>query len=127
MRAQETLYIVSDLDEAIRYYTNTFGFSVLNHHDWGYALLAADDHGGRVGLLSQEAFDREFSEDESHAYPRLSLQVADLDAEAARLREGGARIGDVSGRKGHRRAVNVYDRDGNAFLIWEDGTGQLPG
>jgi catechol 2,3-dioxygenase-like lactoylglutathione lyase family enzyme len=115
----EVMYIVEDLDEAIAFYTGRLGVALKKKEDWGFALLELVD-GLDLGLMAKTCFGSDFGVDTDRIGPRLSIRVADLDAEVEKLKSSGVPMGRVSGKKGECRAVNFYDQDGNAIFLWED-------
>ncbi|MDI9634748.1 VOC family protein [Geitlerinema splendidum] len=123
-RANETIYYVKDIDSAIDYYTQNLGFELEQKFDWGFALLKVDDEGGRVGLMSTDLYEREFGSGD-HPMPRLAINVANLEAEVTNLAKAGVRVSAIAGESGGNRAAHAYDPDGNAFFLWETGTGDL--
>lgn len=125
-RALETLYYVSDLDAAIEEYTSQLGFRLIHVEEWGFAFLDADGGNGRVGLFSTEVFYKENPDErEGFPRPRMVFNVANLQEEIAALKRKGVKVSGISGTKGGTRSACFYDSDGNAFFMWETGTGKL--
>jgi catechol 2,3-dioxygenase-like lactoylglutathione lyase family enzyme len=103
-------YRVRDLDAARRFYVETLGFEV----------TALDDDEGWVNLRHGEmeiALTRgEPVEDGGVAH----VDVADVKAEAERLREAGVDIGVVFELHGEIRLLDVFDPDGNRIQLAQD-------
>jgi catechol 2,3-dioxygenase-like lactoylglutathione lyase family enzyme len=86
-------YIVDDVDEAIAFYTGRLGFEVVMHPAPEFAMLSRDDlrlllsqpsgRGGGGQILSG---DRKPS---PGGWNRFQIEVSDVEAEAARLRDAG--------------------------------------
>jgi catechol 2,3-dioxygenase-like lactoylglutathione lyase family enzyme len=89
-------YIVDDVDAAIAFYTTQLGFEVVMHPAPPFAMLARDDlrlllsapsgQGGGGQIL---AGDRR---PEPGGWNRFQIEVADVDAEAERLRIAGVAL-----------------------------------
>jgi catechol 2,3-dioxygenase-like lactoylglutathione lyase family enzyme len=86
-------YIVRDVDEAIGFYRDRLGFEVVMHPAPPFAilshgelnlLLSAPNPGGGGGQTLADG-----RVPEPGGWNRFSLQVDDLEAEVARLREAG--------------------------------------
>jgi methylmalonyl-CoA epimerase len=98
--------VVKDLDETLRLYTETLGFSEV------YREIVADQGVEAVGLRTGDAVIellRPLSEDSPIAKYRgdaptkmhhTAYRVADIRAELARLKAGGVRLIDEEPRKG---------------------------
>jgi len=115
----EVLYLVDDLDHAIRFWGEALNSRVKQRHDWGFALLEfAPDVD--LALMEKSCFGSDFLAPGDQRGARISLRVKDLDVEIQRLRELGAQLGQISGAAGECRAVNAYDSDGNALFLWEE-------
>jgi len=103
-------YHVRDLDEARRFYRETLGFeetAVDFDERWSHL-----EHGTmQIGLAEGEP-----QEDGAVAH----VDVADLKAEADRLRSAGVNVGIVVELQGEMRLLDVYDPDGNRVQLAED-------
>jgi catechol 2,3-dioxygenase-like lactoylglutathione lyase family enzyme len=103
-------YRVRDLDASRRFYVETLGFEV----------TAFDEAEGWVNLRHGEmeiALMRgEPVEDGGVAH----VDVADVKAEAERLREAGVDIGVVFELHGEIRLLDVFDPDGNRIQLAQD-------
>src|SRR5437763_7819767 len=103
-------YHVRDLDAARRFYRETLGFeeTAVDFNDrWSHL-----EHGRmQIGLAEGEP-----EEDGAVAH----VDVADLKAEAERLRAAGVNVGIVLELQGEMRLLDVYDPDGNRVQLAQD-------
>jgi len=116
-------YIVNDVDEAIEFYCERLGFELVMHPAPAFAMLTHGDlrlvlsapgggpGGGQAlpdGTLPSPG-----------GWNRFALEVADLDASVAALREHGARFRSeiVDGVGG--RQIIVDDPSGNPVELFE--------
>ena len=116
-------YIVGDVEAAIAFYTRHLGFEVEMHPGPGFAALRRDDL--RVllntpqgpGGSTQPATDGRVPA--PGGWNRIQLEVDDLDAAIAALREAGAvfRTELAEGRGG--RQILVDDPAGNCIELFE--------
>ena len=106
-------YRVSDLDRARDFYVGLLGFAELyrddedrwlrlGHGDVELHLAVGDTGGDPAG----EAID--------------TLDVADVKAEAERLREAGVEVGTVLEIPSTIRLLDAYDPDGNRLQLSQD-------
>ena len=124
-KVAETIYFARDLGAAVTHYTESLGFELVGHWDFGFALVKSPDGHG-IGLMALEAWRGDDAESGQLPSPRLSLQTDDIDAEVKRLAEAGVDIEDVrDGRD--MRWTTFRDAEGNPFLLWDDGSGSLSG
>jgi catechol 2,3-dioxygenase-like lactoylglutathione lyase family enzyme len=103
-------YRVRDLDVARRFYVETLEFEVTAlDEDEGWVNLR---HGEmEIALMRGEPV-----EDGGVAH----VDVADVKAEAERLREAGVDIGVVFELHGEIRLLDVFDPDGNRIQLAQD-------
>jgi catechol 2,3-dioxygenase-like lactoylglutathione lyase family enzyme len=120
----ETMYIVQDLDSAIAFYSATLGCRLVRRHDWGFAFLEIES-GASFSLMTKACFGNFGRENDSFG-PRLCFATDDIEVEVAKLNAAGVVSTQIVGKMGENRAVNVFDADGNAIFLWEDGSGKLP-
>ena len=103
-------YHVRDLDQARRFYRETLGFeetAVDFEERWSHLK-----HGDmNVGLAEGEPYD-----DGVVAH----VDVADIKAEAERLRAEGVDVGIVLELQGQMRLLDVYDPDGNRIQLAQE-------
>jgi catechol 2,3-dioxygenase-like lactoylglutathione lyase family enzyme len=122
-KVSETIYYIHDLDQAVEFYTQKLGWTLIEKLDWGWAQLSIDGT-ARVGLLTEAVWAAKNKED-GLPRPRIGLQTIAIEAEVARLRAAGVTCEDVKGEPGTMRAVNFTDLDGNEFFLWDDGQGKF--
>lgn len=121
-RLKETIFIVDDLDKAIHFYTEKIGFTLEKRFDWGFALLDVDAGAMKMGLFDRQAWAKDFSRAHDYHGGMFSLQVDDLDAEHARLRDLHVYVTDVAGERGSERAfLAEYPEEEQWLFIWEEG------
>lgn len=119
-------YIVEDVDAAVDFYTSLLGFEVKMRPAPGFAALRRGDlmlllNAPGAGGAGQEMPDG--SVPEPGGWNRFQLEVEDLDALVARLKEEGAtfRSEIVVGRGG--KQVLLDDPSGNAVELFESTRG----
>ena len=93
-------YHVRDLDESRRFYQELLGFEE-----------TAVDFGARWSELRRGEMEIGLAEGELHDDGVAHVDVADLKAEAHRLREAGVEVGIVLELTGEMRLLDVYDPD----------------
>ncbi|MFI6600593.1 VOC family protein [Nonomuraea sp. NPDC050536] len=116
-------YIVRDVAAALEFYTTHLGFTVVTHPAPGFAMLSrgalrlALSAPGGPGGGGQAMPDGRVPE--PGGWNRISLPVADIDAEVARLRAAGAsfRSDVITGVAG--RQILVDDPSGNPVELFE--------
>ncbi|WP_129308751.1 VOC family protein [Streptomyces sp. L2] len=116
-------YIVDDVDAAIAFYRTHLGFREIMHPAPAFALLVRDDlrlalsrPGGGPGggqAMPDGTLPR------PGGWNRISLEVADVEADARRLRAAGVRLRNevVTGVGG--KQVLVEDPSGNPVELFE--------
>lgn len=103
-------YRVRDLDAARRFYGETLGFAEEYFDaDGGWARLERD--GTMIALAPGEP---------DPDGPVAHVEVADVKAEAERLRSAGVRVGVVLELHGQIRLVEVFDPDGNRVELAQE-------
>jgi catechol 2,3-dioxygenase-like lactoylglutathione lyase family enzyme len=116
-------YIVHDVDAAIGFYCGHLGFTEVIHPAPSFAILSL---GELRLLLSSPSSDggggrrlADGSTPEPGGWNRFTLEVADLAAEVARLREAGVPMrSDLVEGVGGRQAL-VEDPSGNLVELFE--------
>lgn len=116
-------YIVNDVDEAISFYAERLGFSVVMHPAPTFAMLSRGDlrlvlsaaGGGPGGGQAMP----DGTVPEPGGWNRFSLEVSDLDATVQELRTKGARFRNdiVTGVGG--RQILLDDPSGNPIELFE--------
>ena len=103
-------YRVSDLEAARAFYVETLGFDEVYRDDEdGWIRLARD------GVEFSIAEGRPTEEEEAV----VTFDVADIRAEADRLRAAGVPVGVVVEIPGTIRLLDVFDPDGNRVQLTE--------
>jgi catechol 2,3-dioxygenase-like lactoylglutathione lyase family enzyme len=123
MSAVSFRYIVDDVASAVEFYTERLGFSVELHPGPGFAALSKGDlrlllntpgGGGGAGQSMPDG-----RRPEPGGWNRFQLEVDDLEAEVASLKEHGANFRNdiVVGNGG--KQILVDDPSGNAVELFE--------
>jgi catechol 2,3-dioxygenase-like lactoylglutathione lyase family enzyme len=103
-------YHVRDLAAGRRFYTETLGFEESYH-----------DAEGRWSRLCRGQMQIGLAEGEPEPDSGVAhVEVADVKAEAERLRAEGVRIGVVFELHGEMRLLDVYDPDGNRVQLAQE-------
>ena len=117
-------YIVTDVDEAIRFYTAMLGFSVEMHPAPGFAMISLGDlrlmlNRPGAGGAGQKMPDGR--EPAPGGWNRIQIQVEDLEATVARLKRDGAKFRNeiVTGMGG--KQILLEDPSGNPIELSEPG------
>jgi catechol 2,3-dioxygenase-like lactoylglutathione lyase family enzyme len=119
-------YIVDDVDEAAAFYTQHLGFHLDMHPDPAFAMLSRGDL--RLVLVSPVSADHpgggsrplaDGTPQRPGGWNRFMLQVPDVDAAAAALRDNGVRFrtGVITGVG--TKQVMVEDPSGNPVELFE--------
>jgi lactoylglutathione lyase len=98
-----------DLDESIRFYTETLGMSLKFRDGAHYAAL----DGGSVTLALATAVD--------HPMPGrvvVGIKTADVDAAAQAIEDNGGAIVKGPYNDAHERRAVVYDNKGNGLVFY---------
>ena len=107
-------YYVSDLERAIRFYAEILGFRLTSRD------VVARFDAGRVRFELVPAPDRAKLEGEGNA--RLCLEVDDVEAALAELRNLGVPTGAAQAKPGGVLGI-FWDPDGNEICLWQYRTG----
>jgi catechol 2,3-dioxygenase-like lactoylglutathione lyase family enzyme len=102
-------YHVRDLDEGRRFYQELLGFEEL-----------AVDFEERWSALRHGEMEIGLAEGEPTDDGVAHVDVADLKAEAERLREAGVEVGIVLELTGEMRLLDVFDPDGNRIQLAQE-------
>jgi catechol 2,3-dioxygenase-like lactoylglutathione lyase family enzyme len=103
-------YQVSNLDSARSFYTEKLGFKE--------AYVDEEDRWARLVRGNVEVALAEGKPEEDDAV--VTVDVADVKAEAERLRADGVNVGVVLEIPGTIRLLDVYDPDGNRVQLSQD-------
>ena len=128
MASVSVRYIVTDVDDAIRFYCDQLGFREEMHPNAYFAMLSRGElrlvlsrPGGGPGGGSALP---DGSLPQPGGWNRFQLEVTDLDASVARLRAGGARLrGDIVVGVGVKQVI-VDDPSGNPVELDEPLTAE---
>ena len=108
-------YIIEDVPAAVRFYTGLLGFTL--EHDASPAFAAVSRDGVRLMLSGEGSSGKRPLADGRRQVPggwnRIHLQVADLEAEVARLRAAGVSF----------RTSEIVTGPGGAQIIFDDPSG----
>ena len=103
-------YHVSDLDAGRAFYTRQLGF-----------VETYVDEEGRWARLERGEMKIAIAEGETEGETGVAtVDVADIKAEADRLRAKGIEVGTVLELHGQLRLLDVFDPDGNRIQLTED-------
>jgi catechol 2,3-dioxygenase-like lactoylglutathione lyase family enzyme len=106
-------YHVRDLDAARRFYRETLGFEETFF-----------DGEGRWSKVQRGEMEISLAEGEPEPDgPVAHVDVADVKAEAVRLRNEGVEVGVVFELHGEIRLLDVFDPDGNRIQLAQDVSG----
>jgi catechol 2,3-dioxygenase-like lactoylglutathione lyase family enzyme len=115
-------YIVSDVDAAIAFYTGMLGFEVVMRPAPGFAMLSRGDlalllNRPGAGGAGQPMPDGQLPE--PGGWNRIIVEVEDLAATVARLREAGASFRNEIVAGGGGKQILLEDPSGNAIELLE--------
>jgi catechol 2,3-dioxygenase-like lactoylglutathione lyase family enzyme len=105
-------YRVTDLEAARTFYCGRLGFAE--------AYVDEDDRWARLVRGQAEVAIAEGMFDDGDEDAILTVDVADVKAEAERLRGAGVRVGTVVEIPGTIRLLDVFDPDGNRLQLSQD-------
>ena len=103
------LVSTDDLDESIKFYTETVGFDLKFRDGTHFAAL----DGGSVTLALATSID--------HPLPGqvvVGIKTADVDAAAKAVEAGGGAIVKAPYDDAHERRAVVYDNKGNGLVLY---------
>jgi len=110
MPVQHISFSVSNLAEALPFYTDALGFGVLPRPDFGFpGAWLRSGNGVQIHLIEDSNFSPVHG-------PHVAFETADIDAESARLASHGVEVGDVFELNGNRQAF-FHDPTGNQFEL----------
>ena len=105
-------YRVKDLDRAKHFYVDLLGFEEL-YRDEKDRWMRLERDGVEVHIAESDVF----TPDTDTA---VALEMDDVKAEAARLRDAGVNVGVVLEIPGAIRILDVFDPDGNRIQLTQD-------
>jgi catechol 2,3-dioxygenase-like lactoylglutathione lyase family enzyme len=105
-------YRVRDLAAARTFYRDTLGLEE-----------AYVDEAGRWARLARGGMEIVIAEGEPEEGGVATVDVADVKAEAERLKNAGVEVGVVVELHGQMRLVDVYDPDGNRLQLAQELSG----
>jgi predicted enzyme related to lactoylglutathione lyase len=113
-------YIVTDVDAAIGFYEGQLGFAVEMHPAPGFAMLSKGDLRLLLNKPGAGGAGQAMPDGQSPApggWNRFQIEVDDIEATVARLRQAGCRFRNeiVNGNGG--RQILVEDPSGNAVEL----------
>ena len=118
---------VADLDEAIEFYTSTYGMTLAHqevNEEQGVreAMMAVGDSGSHIQLLaplSPESTIAKFLDRSGPGIQQMAYRVTDVDAVSATLRERGLRLLYDEPRRGTAgsRINFVHPKDAGGVLV----------
>jgi catechol 2,3-dioxygenase-like lactoylglutathione lyase family enzyme len=123
MSTVQVRYIVHDVDEAIGFYTNLLGFTLVMHPAPPFAMLSRGDLRLVLSAPNPMGGGGQAMPDGTIPSPggwnRFAIEVEDLEAAVQRLRDAGAHFRNeiVTGVGG--KQILVEDPSGNAVELFE--------
>jgi catechol 2,3-dioxygenase-like lactoylglutathione lyase family enzyme len=121
-------YIVHDVDAALAFYTDRLGFAEVMHPAPTFAMLSRGALRLALSAPSRQGGGGQAMPDgrvpEPGGWNRISLDVTDIEAEVARLREAGVHFRNdiVTGVGG--RQILLEDPSGNPIELFQSTMGQ---
>lgn len=116
-------YIVDDVDAAVGFYTGHLGFALVHRPAPGFAILTREEFRLLISGMSGPGGAAQAMPDgrrpEPGGWNRIRIEVADLEAEVAKLGNAGARFRNeiVQGVGG--RQILLEDPAGNPIELFE--------
>jgi catechol 2,3-dioxygenase-like lactoylglutathione lyase family enzyme len=111
-KSSNVTIMISDMAKAIAFYRDGLGLELVKQYGPEWAELAAP--GVRIGL--HPGGKKPLADHPRHI--SIGLEVEDIDAAIAELRDRGIKIGDAKRDKGLRLA-DLTDPDGNPLYLCE--------
>lgn len=106
---RQVVLSTDDLDESIRFYTETLGFALKFRDGTHYAAL----DGGSITIALATSID--------HPLPGkvvVGIRTDDVDGAAAAVEESGGAIVKAAYDDAHERRAVVYDNQGNGLVFY---------
>ena len=123
MPTVQVRYIVHDVEPAIGFYRDLLGFELVMHPAPAFAMLSRGDLRLVLSAPNPQGGGGQAMPDGTRPEPggwnRFAIEVADLEAEVARLRRAGARFRNdiVTGVGG--KQILVQDPSGNLVELFQ--------
>ena len=114
-------YIVTNVEQAVEFYTNLLGFAVAEQYGPAMAIVTRDDlslwlAGPRASASRPMPDGRQ---PESGGWARIVIETDDIESIATALREAGATFrNDIISGPGGRQVI-VEDPSGNAIEVFQ--------
>ena len=118
---------VADLDEAIAFYSSTYGMALLHEEtnaEQGVreAMMAVGDSGSHIQLLApldETSTIAKFLDSKGPGIQQMAYRVTDLDAVSATLRERGLRLLYPEAKRGtsSSRVNFIHPKDAGGILV----------
>jgi catechol 2,3-dioxygenase-like lactoylglutathione lyase family enzyme len=122
MASVQVRYIVDDVDAAIPFYRDALGFALVMHPAPSFAMLARGELRLVLSVPNPNAGGGQPMPDGTPQAPggwnRFAIEVADLEAEVARLRQLGARFRNVMVVGVGGKQILVEDPSGNPIELF---------
>jgi catechol 2,3-dioxygenase-like lactoylglutathione lyase family enzyme len=123
MTSVQVRYIVDDVDAAITFYRDALGFALVMHPAPSFAMLTRGELRLVLSAPNPAPGGGQPMPDGTRPAPggwnRFAIEVADIEAEVERLRQGGARFrNDIVVGVGGKQIL-VEDPSGNPIELFE--------
>ncbi len=121
MRMLHTMLRVNDLDESLRFYTETLGMKLLRKKDYEggrftLAFVGYDDEDKTAVLELTHNWDTK-SYELGTAYGHIALGTSDIAAAVEKIRAAGGKITREPGPMKHGTTVIAFVEDPNGYKI----------
>lgn len=112
-KISHTMFFATDLNRAVKWYTEVLGCKVNFNHP-GYASLRLEPFNYRIDLHPTEADSKDVG-----FGPMLYFAVKDIDKTLAALKEKGVKVGEPRREGQSPRFATFWDSEGNALGLEE--------
>ncbi len=113
---------VSDIDQAVKFYTDVIGLKLLNkseHYPWA-ELGSPDGEGAVLGLAGHDPSTADGTSVPPGSNAVVTMSVDDLNKEMEAFKQKGVKLlGEMMEVPGHVKMQMFEDLDGNRFQIVE--------
>lgn len=118
-----TRYVVSDVDESVKFYTEMLDFKEVMHPNSDFAMLMLDDLRLILVRSSERSGGGQAMEDGTKQTPggwnRISIDVEDIDGMVNRLREAGCKFRNEMVMGAGGRQILLMDPSGNLVELFQ--------